>query len=125
MLIEPFRELLSSYVPADARERSYLVRMHELAAGGAPFDRKNFGPGHFTASAFVLDPEHESLLLILHRKLGLWLQPGGHFDPADEGAFAAACREVVEETGIRELSPLGDHERIFDVDIHLIPERND
>lgn len=125
MLIEPFQALLSSYIPLDPRERDYLVRMHELALSPSPFERGQFTPGHFTASAFVLDPSRSSLLLILHKKLGLWLQPGGHVDPTDERAFAAACREVAEETGVSALLPLLAGESIFDIDIHRIPARRD
>ncbi len=91
--------------------------MHDLASTASPFDRNNFAPGHFTASAFVVDPKTHSLLLILHRKLGLWLQPGGHIDPGDELAALAARREVMEETGVSELSPLFGNAGIFDVDI--------
>jgi 8-oxo-dGTP pyrophosphatase MutT (NUDIX family) len=125
VLIAPFRELLSAYVPADLREREFVGRMHALLLDEAPFHRRSFTPGHFTASAFVLDPSRSSLLLILHKKLVLWLQPGGHFEPADGEAFVAARREVAEETGLEQLSPLLPGEQIFDVDIHRIPARRD
>jgi len=121
MLAAPFAALLSAYEPTDARERAFLARMHELAGSASPFDRNHFAPGHFTASAFVVDPRSHSLLLILHKKLGSWLQPGGHIDPGDELAELAARREVIEETGVRELSPLFGNAGIFDVDIHTIP----
>ena len=39
------------------------------------------------------------MLLHLHRKLGMWLPPGGHIEP-DELPDEAAVREVLEETGI-------------------------
>ena len=123
MLPAPFAALLASYEPFDARERHFLARMHDLARAASPFDRNSFAPGHFTASAFVVDPKTHSLLLILHKKLGLWLQPGGHIDPGDELAALAARREVLEETGVSELSPLFGNAGIFDVDIHTIPAR--
>jgi len=86
-----------------------------------PWSRDNFRPGHFTASSFVLDPNGTHLLLILHRVLGLWLQPGGHFDPLDDDLYAAARREVSEETGVVDMDPLSDFPALFDVDIHSIP----
>ena len=59
---------------------SELSRMIELAQSGEESLRRDaFSPGHFTASAFVLSPRRDQLLLILHKKLGLWLQPGGHY----------------------------------------------
>jgi 8-oxo-dGTP pyrophosphatase MutT (NUDIX family) len=51
----------------------------------------------FTASTYII--EQEKVLLILHRKLGKWLPPGGHIDP-NETPAEAACREALEETGI-------------------------
>jgi len=91
------------------------------AAAGDPLSRTHFQPGHFTASGFILSPDGGSVLLIHHRKLDRWLQPGGHVDPEDTNLFTAACREIYEEVGIGELSPVGDG--IFDLDIHPIPAR--
>jgi 8-oxo-dGTP pyrophosphatase MutT (NUDIX family) len=80
-----------------------------------------FRPGHFTASALVVPPQRDALLLILHHKLGIWVQPGGHVDPGDRSIAEAARREVSEEVGIAELEPLSGGERVFDLDIHRIP----
>ncbi|MCB9741008.1 MAG: NUDIX hydrolase [Alphaproteobacteria bacterium] len=112
--------LLRALEPADAREADFKARMLALyEQGGDPFSRDHFVPGHFTASAFVVSPERDGVLLIHHRKLGLWLQPGGHFDPEDESVLSAARREIAEETGLRDL-PLAV-EGLLDVDIHEIP----
>jgi 8-oxo-dGTP pyrophosphatase MutT (NUDIX family) len=52
---------------------------------------------HFTVAIFaVLDAK---VLLHWHRKLGMWLPPGGHIEK-DELPDDAACREVFEETGV-------------------------
>lgn len=59
------------------------------------------GPSdHFTASALVFDRTGSRVVLVLHRKAGLWLQPGGHFEPQDGDVVSAALREVHEETGV-------------------------
>jgi 8-oxo-dGTP pyrophosphatase MutT (NUDIX family) len=54
-----------------------------------------------------------------HRKLGRWLQLGGHCD-GDANLARAALREAIEESGIEDLrvdpTPI-------DVDVHAIPER--
>jgi 8-oxo-dGTP pyrophosphatase MutT (NUDIX family) len=52
---------------------------------------------HFTATAFVV--WEARTLLIWHRKLGMWLPPGGHIDP-DEDPPQAAIREALEESGL-------------------------
>ncbi len=77
--------------------------------------------GHLTASAFVLDQSLEKVLIIHHKKLDRWLQPGGHAD-GDPDLLAVAQKEVEEETGLL-TKPLQTH--FFDLDIHLIPERKD
>jgi 8-oxo-dGTP pyrophosphatase MutT (NUDIX family) len=76
--------------------------------------------GHLTGSALVVDHERKHLLLIHHRALGRWLQPGGHAD-GDPDLAAVARREALEETGVGDLDLLVPGP--FDLDIHLIPER--
>lgn len=79
--------------------------------------------GHLTASAWVLHPDREQALLIHHRTLDKWFQPGGHVEPEDESLLAAARREVTEECGLEDFVAL--QESIFDLDIHLIPVKGD
>lgn len=113
---------LDAHQPCDERERGFVQRMKSLAGGASdPFSRASFGPGHFTASSFVLSPCGGRLLLILHSKLGLWLQPGGHIDATDSSLVNAARREAEEETGLRGLRTVLDGDGLFDVDIHPIP----
>ena len=77
--------------------------------------------GHITGSAWVLSPDGQRVLLIHHKKLDRWLQPGGHVDEADATIADTALREVTEECGLTGLTLLTP--RFFDVDVHEIPER--
>jgi 8-oxo-dGTP pyrophosphatase MutT (NUDIX family) len=112
--------LLEAHVPQDPVEARYVQRMEALLRGSIePFSRDHFQPGHFTASAFVLDPGGLELLLIHHGKLQRWLQPGGHVDLLDDTVETTARREVLEECGLDGLIRVG--EGLFDVDVHAIP----
>ncbi|MCL4543913.1 MAG: NUDIX domain-containing protein [Chloroflexi bacterium] len=53
---------------------------------------------HFTVATFVV--RGDRVLLLRHRKLELWLPPGGHIE-TNELPDVAAVREVLEETGVR------------------------
>ena len=88
-----------------------------LAEGGEAFRRERLA-GHFTASAWVVAADGARTLLTHHRKLGLWLQPGGHAD-GDTELPRAALKEAEEETG---LPGLRIESGVFDLDRHWIPE---
>ena len=77
--------------------------------------------GHFTASAWLVSGDEARALLTHHRKLGLWLQLGGHAD-GERDLTVAALKEAEEESG---LAGLRIEPGIFDLDRHWIPERRD
>jgi len=112
--------VVRAYVP-DLDESSHDLVLEVLANGRTMWRRSEFEPGHFTASGFVLSPDGDSLLMIRHRKLDRWLQPGGHIEVGDATVEAAARREVLEETGVGDLRSLGA--RPVRIDVHEIPER--
>lgn len=80
----------------DALRQQYLDHL----ASHADAMWKPCADGHLTASALVVDPVRERVLLTLHRKLEMWLQTGGHCEPEDATLADAALREATEESGI-------------------------
>lgn len=75
--------------------------------------------GHLTGSTWVVDHRGERGLVLLHAKVGKWLQPGGHAD--GDGCLAAvALREATEETGIEGLEVWSEP---IDIDVHLFVNR--
>ena len=70
--------------------------------------RRECVPGHVTASTMVLDDTGTAVLLTLHRRLGRWVQLGGHCDEDDPDVVAAALREATEESGVSGLRIVPD-----------------
>jgi 8-oxo-dGTP pyrophosphatase MutT (NUDIX family) len=92
------RHLIERHVAFDVEEQQALASLTQLlAAGPDPFRRSTL-PAHVTASAVVIDTRRDLVLLHRHRRLGVWLQPGGHVEDGED-APSAALRETREETG--------------------------
>lgn len=90
----------------------------------ALFSRKNFD-GHITTSAFIINDSYSEILLLKHKSLNRWLQPGGHVE-GDESLLLSALREAHEETGIpvnelHNIPAFPDAALPFDIDSHYIP----
>jgi 8-oxo-dGTP pyrophosphatase MutT (NUDIX family) len=101
---------------------SHALLRRQIDLGDALEDRRSF-PGHVTTSALILSPTGAEILLIRHRSLGRWLQPGGHYEPPDTLADSA-LREAVEETGLQNLHIDEWHRATglpIDIDTHSIP----
>ncbi|MEE4599119.1 NUDIX hydrolase [Streptomyces sp. DSM 41524] len=99
------RVLIEWPAPDAAQERLRRLYGDHLAAYPDGM-WKACGDGHITASALVIDPDREQVLLTLHRKLRMWLQMGGHCEPDDATLAGAALREATEESGIAGLTLL-------------------
>jgi len=89
-----------------------------LAHSPRPYWRGQFAPGHVTATGLVLHPDGEQMAMVFHARLERWLLPGGHVQEIDRDIFAAAAREVSEETGLAV-----DGGEIIGVDVHGIPPK--
>lgn len=122
--VEHLRALLETHEPLNPAGSGHRTRTVELLATAPdPFDRDDLEPGHVTASAFALSRDRTHVLLIHHRTLGRWLQPGGHVEPQDPDVVAAARRELAEEAGIVDVVLLPEAPGLLDIDVHGIPER--
>lgn len=100
-------------------EGEQVARFVEFLHSHADVFRRGHDEGHFTGSAWLVSADGQRALLMYHRKLGRWLQPGGHAD-GDTDLARVALREAQEETGI---AGLRVKDNIFDLDRHRIPAR--
>ncbi len=80
----------------DALRQAYLEHLAAHPDGVA----KAGPPEHLTASVIVFDRTGTQVLLTHHRKARAWLQFGGHLEAQDPSVYAAAVREVGEESGV-------------------------
>ena len=122
---QPLLNLLRQYPPADANEQAMTSATIAFVEQHPTCFERSLLTGHITGSAWIVSPDRQQLVLIHHRKLDRWLQPGGHAD-GDPDVAAVALREAREETGLTTLRPVsdtGEGPPIFDVDVHTIPAR--
>jgi 8-oxo-dGTP pyrophosphatase MutT (NUDIX family) len=107
---------LEAISPTDEREAaSITATLDRLSWPGDPFDQSS-NEHHVTASAFVVSPR--GVILLCHRLLNIWVQPGGHVDPGEQPPEAAQ-RETLEETGLT-TQHVGNG-AVFHVDVHPGP----
>lgn len=96
-LLQRVRRDVAARSPVDERESVSIDRfLAEFDRLAAPLDLEA-DPVHVTGSGIVVGPR--GTILLEHKRLGIWLQPGGHIDPG-ETPWDAALRESVEETGL-------------------------
>ncbi|MEO6715098.1 MAG: NUDIX hydrolase, partial [Mycobacteriales bacterium] len=111
-------QVLSRLLTASVEQQALRDEFLRLLAARVDGVSRECVPSHITASAIVLDAGGDNVLLALHRKVGLWLQMGGHCEDADETLSGAALREATEESGIPGLCLLPDP---IDLDKHAAP----
>lgn len=108
-----------AFAPSDRTQAVHRQRLLDFAARHPDALHRSCLAGHLTASAWVVSHDATKGLVLLHRKIGRWLQPGGHAD--GDGALAGvALREATEETGIDGLEVWTEP---VDIDVHLFVNR--
>ena len=109
---------LQAYRPIDTREADMAAALGQFVGAHADCFERTLLVGHVTASAWVVDEERTHALLTHHRKLGRWLQLGGHAD-GEANLRRVALREAHEESGLTAIRFA--LESIYDIDVHHIP----
>lgn len=135
-LSEDLAATIGAWPAPDAEARFTQAAWLALAAVPQLLSR-SANPCHFTASALPIAADGTAVCLVHHRRLGQWVQPGGHFEATDATVAAAAAREMSEETGLigevdsvplllsRHAAPCGVGEWHLDVQLMAVtPVRN-
>lgn len=110
---------LAAYQTNYPEEQRFVQDFLILLNNEADCFNRSLKTGHLTGSSWIVNHSKDKALLTLHRKLDRWLQLGGHAD-GEENMINVSTKEAREECGLSSLVLLS--ERIFDIDIHTIPE---
>lgn len=116
-------ELLKNYEPSTEEEKVYQEQMLIFMRTCSDCFLRSCAVGHFTASALLLNQEKTHGCFMHHKKLDRWVQAGGGHCDGHPHFLEVALQETREETGLNNIRPF--FEGIFDLDIHLIPERKE
>ena len=91
---------IENYIPRCEQELSdkdYLLRFAKEHTDCLSRDNDT---AHFTASAWIVNPDRSKVLMVYHNIYDSWSWTGGHAD-GEEDLAAVALREVREETGLK------------------------
>ena len=110
-------EQLAHYETRYLEEAAHVQYARKFVATHPDTFFRGHYPAHVSGSTWVVNPARTAVLLMHHRKLDAWLQPGGHAD-GDPDTCRVALREAAEETGVASEQIRLLSERIFDIDIH-------
>ena len=98
---------IARYVPFNEQEqRDQAEILRYLAQHDDAFLRTN-RIAHMTASAWVVNPTRDKVLMVYHKIYDSWSWTGGHAD-GETDLLAVALREVTEETGVRSVRPVAE-----------------
>lgn len=105
---------IAAYAPVNEQERrDKELMLRFIAENDDAFCRENL-IAHMTASAWLVNPARDRVLMVYHRIFGSWSWTGGHAD-GERDLLSVALREVSEETGVDHLRPVT--EDIFSIEI--------
>jgi len=111
-------EKLQRYKASNEIEESDRIKILEFVKSHEDCFERSQASGHITGSCWLENYEGTKFLLTKHKKLGFWLQLGGHAD-GDNDVIRVSLKEAHEESGLKNIELVSAD--IFDLGAHLIP----
>lgn len=108
------REQIAAFTPWNEQEQRDKQELLAWLDSGTDIYTRRCNAAHLTASAWVVSPDREKALMAYHNLYDSWAWLGGHADGMED-LRAVAEKEVREESGLEEVTPLG--EGIFSLEI--------
>ncbi len=138
LAIEDYQRIwVDSFQPHETfnleEEENIIATFRNFVSSTKDCFERSHQSGHITASTIIVSEDFQQVLLTHHKKLGKWLQLGGHAD-GDPDPARVALKEAEEESGLSKFRFLkfdpedGSLHRNpipFDFDRHLIPARKE
>lgn len=103
--LKQIKEWLATFVPFNEQERVDCLRIKQFLEEEQNLLLRDNIKMHFTASAWVLNPAKDKVLMLYHNIYQSWSWSGGHAD-GESDLLSVAIREVKEESGLKSLEPL-------------------
>lgn len=98
---------IKNYTPCNEQEEVDKGLLLQLLSGGEDLTLREHLQAHLTASAWVVTPDREKVLMAYHNLYNSWAWLGGHAD-GDWDLARVARREAEEESGISALKQVVD-----------------
>ena len=112
--VDNLKNNIENFIPYNEQEEvDKKIMLNYIKDFDDVLTRKNIF-GHFCSSAFVVNKNRSKVLMIYHNIYNSWAWPGGHAD-GESDLLGVAMREVMEETGIKNLKPLSKDFYAIDV----------
>jgi 8-oxo-dGTP pyrophosphatase MutT (NUDIX family) len=105
--------------PKSEKEKLDKIKMLQFLNTYEKCFERSLSIGHFTGSCWLENCDGTMFLLTLHKKIGIWLQLGGHAD-GNHDLARVALKEAHEESGLKNIELLSGE--IFDIGVHQIQE---
>lgn len=100
-------EEIKQYIPTDEQEENDKRLMLEYIRLFDTILTRECEIAHFSSSGFVVNKKRDKVLMIYHNIYQSWAWTGGHAD-GQEDLLQVAIREVKEETGVQQVTPIQD-----------------